>query len=165
VLSLETFAMSQPSPDANCSICGKLHDTETAPVFENDLWHVRPIDAPSGVPGWMMLISRRHLPGPAAFDDREASSFGPTLRHLQRVLLEVTGALRIYNAALGESSLHFHGHMVPRYQHMPNDAKGWAVFDLQRAAAAREISVNEPEIARVTRAYADALSASPPPRP
>jgi len=82
---------------------------------------------------------------------------------LQRVLLEVTGALRIYTAAMGESSPHFHAHMVPRYAQMPKDAKAWAVFDLQRAAAAKEIDVDVAETRRVVAAYAKALAESPPP--
>ena len=67
----------------------------------------------------MMLISQRHVAGPAHFDDREAASFGPTLRHLERTLEELTGALRIYTAAMGESHPHFHCHMVPRYAETP----------------------------------------------
>jgi diadenosine tetraphosphate (Ap4A) HIT family hydrolase len=148
-----------------CGICKKLASSETTPVFENDLWHVRPIDEPSGVPGWMMLVARRHVPGPAHFDAREIASFGPTWCHLQRVLLEVTGALRIYSAALGESSPHFHGHLVPRFEAMPKDAKGWAVFDLERAAKAFEVVVDSAEVARLTRAFADALAKNPPPAP
>jgi diadenosine tetraphosphate (Ap4A) HIT family hydrolase len=112
-----------------------------------------------------MLIARRHVAGPAQFDEQEAASFGPTLCHLQRVLLEVTGALRIYSAAMGESWPHFHAHMVPRYTTMPKDAKAWAVFDLQRAATAREIEVDEGEVSRIADAYARALRAAPPPTP
>src|SRR5687768_9325934 len=105
----------------DCAICRKLLEG-VQPVFENELWHVRPITPPCAVPGWVMLITRRHVPGPAAFDDRETHSFGPTFRHLQRVLLEVSGALRIYSAAMGEGSPHFHCHLVPRYAEMPNQA-------------------------------------------
>jgi diadenosine tetraphosphate (Ap4A) HIT family hydrolase len=150
----------------NCNVCAKLAAERTGQVlFENDLWQVRATDAPTAVPGWTMLISRRHVAGPAQFDAREVASFGPTWVHLQRVLLEVTGALRIYTAAMGESSPHFHGHLVPRFATMPKDAKAWAVFDLQRAAAAHEIEVDESEALRVSRAYARALQASPPPEP
>jgi diadenosine tetraphosphate (Ap4A) HIT family hydrolase len=152
--------------DPNCNVCAKLRAERTAAVlFENDLWHVRATHAPTAVPGWTMLISRRHVPGPAQFDARETASFGPTWVHLQRVLLEVTGALRIYSAAMGESSPHFHGHLVPRYASMPKDAKAWGVFDLQRAAAAHEIEVDEAEALRVSTAYALALQATPPPAP
>ena len=112
-----------------CGMCKKLEDAASSVVFENELWHVRPIDEPSGVPGWMMLVARRHVPGPAHFNAREVASFGPTWCHLQRVLLDVTGALRIYSAAMGESSPHFHGHLVPRFTSMPKDAKDiWAIL-------------------------------------
>jgi diadenosine tetraphosphate (Ap4A) HIT family hydrolase len=156
---------NSPSFEADCGVCSKLRTGSAGTLFENDLWHVRSADDPCGVPGWMMLITRRHVPGPASFDDREASSFGPTLRHLQRVLLDVTGALRIYTAAMGESSPHFHAHMVPRYAVMPKQAKAWAVFDLQRAAASQEFAVDSLESARVASSYAQALCAAPPPSP
>jgi diadenosine tetraphosphate (Ap4A) HIT family hydrolase len=106
----------------------------------------------------MMLISRRHVPGPAHFDDREAESFGPALRHFERVLEQVTGALRIYTVAMGESSPHFHAHMVPRYASMPREARAWAVFDLERAAKAGEIAVDAAEVRRIAEAYRRALA-------
>jgi len=144
----------------SCAVCASLSGPgRRDPLFENELWHVRHSLAPFGVVGWMMLISRRHVPGPAHFDDREAASFGPALRHFERVLEEVTGALRIYTAAMGESSAHFHAHMVPRYATMPKDAKAWAVFDLERAAKAGEISIDPAEVRRVSEAYRTALSA------
>ena len=151
--------------DASCGICNKLASSSLEPVFENELWHVRPIDAPSGVPGWMMMVARRHVAGPAQFDAREVASFGPTWCHLQARLLEVSGALRIYTAAMGESSPHFHGHLVPRHAMMPKDAKGWSVFDLERAARAGEIQVDQAEVERVIVAFRAALRASPPPAP
>ena len=153
------------SASAACAVCASLVDPGTRPIFENELWHVRHIGAPVGVAGWMMLISQRHVGGPAHFDDREAQSFGPTVRHLSRVLEEVSGALRIYLAAMGESSPHFHGHLVPRYPSMPRDAKAWGVFDLQRAAAAGEVVVAEAEVTRIVDAYGQALRAAPPPVP
>jgi len=155
--------MSHASFDASCGVCSKLKSSTLEPVFENELWHVRPIDAPSGVPGWMMMVARRHVPGPSHFDAREVASFGPTWCHLQRVLLEVTGALRIYTAAMGESSPHFHGHLVPRFAHMPKDSKGWGVFDLERAAKAGEIQVDAAEVERLTNAFRSALHSAPPP--
>src|SRR5690242_11643681 len=157
--------MSHASFDASCGVCNKLKTSRIEPVFENELWHVRPIDPPSGVPGWMMMVARRHVPGPAQFDAREVGSFGPTWCHLQRVLLEVTGALRIYTAALGESSPHFHGHLIPRFQQMPKEAKGWGVFDLERAAKAGEVAVDAAEVERLTNAFRAALRATPPPAP
>jgi diadenosine tetraphosphate (Ap4A) HIT family hydrolase len=157
--------MAHATFDPSCGVCNKLSSSTLEPVFENELWHVRPIDAPSGVPGWMMLVARRHVAGPAQFDAREVASFGPTWCHLQRVLLEVTGALRIYTAAMGESSPHFHGHLVPRFAQMPKEAKGWGVFDLERAAKAGEIHVDSAEVERLMSAFRGALRSAPPPAP
>lgn len=146
----------------SCGLCASL--STAMPLYADDLWHVRPIDPPWGVAGWMLLISQRHCPGPAHFDDDEARSFGLALRHFERTLERVTGALRIYTAALGESQQHLHCHMVPRYATMPKDALGWGVFDLQRAAAAGEVAVDPTEAARIHEAYAEALRREPPPR-
>jgi diadenosine tetraphosphate (Ap4A) HIT family hydrolase len=141
----------------DCGVCRSL--STSRPLWEDEHWHVRHVDPPWGVAGWMMLIAKRHVGGPAHFDVAEARSFGPVLRHLEKTLEEVTGAVRIYTAALGESWPHFHCHMVPRYDAMPKDAKGWAVFDLQRAAQAGEVRVEPNDVARVEAAYRSALVA------
>jgi diadenosine tetraphosphate (Ap4A) HIT family hydrolase len=147
-----------------CAVCATLSGAgRLEPLYEDALWHVRAAPSPPGVPGWMMMVSRRHVAGPAHFDDAEARTFGSALRHFERVLEQVTGALRIYTAAMGESSPHFHAHMVPRTPIMPKDAKGWGVFDLERAAKAGEITVDLEEARRIAVAYARALAGSPPP--
>lgn len=142
-----------------CGVCKAIQALE--PLYDDDLWAVRPIEEPAGVAGWMILVAKRHVAGPAYFDDREAATFGPMLRHCERVLEKVTGALRIYTAALGEAHPHFHAHMVPRYQDGP---KGWALFDQQRAAKAGEIRVEPAEVARIIREYKLALVKEPFPR-
>jgi diadenosine tetraphosphate (Ap4A) HIT family hydrolase len=159
--------MKHPSNDPSCSVC-RFATGETpipgGPVYEDDLWLIRHAPPPYGVPGWMTLQSQRHSPGIAHFDDAEAASFGPALRHFERVLEEVTGALRIYTVSMNESAPHFHAHLVPRYAQMPKDARGYAVYALQGAAGKGEIQVNEAEVTRLTNAYRAALESNPPPR-
>jgi diadenosine tetraphosphate (Ap4A) HIT family hydrolase len=153
--------MKHPSFEASCGVCQALAGEAPAiPRYEDELWHVRHAE-PAGVPGWMLLITKRHVGGPAHFDDREAAGFGPALRHFEAVLERVTGAVRIYTAAMGESHPHFHAHMVPRYATMPRDAKGWSVFDLQRAVGAGEVGVERAEVERISAAYRQALRDSP----
>jgi diadenosine tetraphosphate (Ap4A) HIT family hydrolase len=142
-----------------CAICQSLSGPN---LYEDDLWCIRHAE-PAGVPGWMMMISKRHVAGPAHFNDREATAFGLSLRHFEIVLERVTGALRIYTAAMGESYPHFHAHMVPRYQTMPREAKAWGVFDLERAVRSGELSVDRNEIARISGAYQRALAGLPRP--
>jgi diadenosine tetraphosphate (Ap4A) HIT family hydrolase len=149
--------------EPSCGVCQSLAGAQpAAALYEDDLWHVRHGD-PAGVPGWMMLITQRHVGGPAHFDDAETAAFGPALRHFERVLEQVTGAVRIYTAAMGESHPHFHAHMVPRYARMPRDARAWSVFDLQRAVGAGEVAIDRAEIDRISIDYARALRELPPP--
>jgi diadenosine tetraphosphate (Ap4A) HIT family hydrolase len=145
-------------PAAGCALC---EAATTGPLYADHLWHVRHIEPPWGVAGWMLLVANRHVSGPAAFDDAEARGLGIALRHCQRLLVEVTGAQRVYTAALGERYPHFHAHMIPRYSAMPRGASGFAVFDLQRAAAAGEVEIDPAEVARLSAAYAAALGADP----
>lgn len=159
--------MRHDSNDPSCGICKTNSGDAPIPggiVFENDLWLVRQLMPGLGVPGWMMVQSQRHTAGIADFDDDEAANFGPAFRHLERVLQEVTGALRIYTASMNESVPHFHCHLVPRYAEMPKGAAGWDVFDLFRASGAGEITVDRDEADRLREAYKAALAASPPPR-
>ena len=159
--------MRHPSHDPDCGICQMVaRESEIlgGVVFENDLWMLLHHPPPYGVPGWMLLLTKRHVQGPAHFSDEEAANFGPALRHFERVLEEVTGALRVYTAAMGESVPHFHGHMVPRYAQTPNDVRSWNVFDLERATIAGEVTVDADEVARITEAYRRALAENPPPR-
>lgn len=159
--------MSDPSYVEGCPVCA-LAAGETAvthgEVYRDDLWMIWHPGPPYPVAGWMTMLTHQHVAGIAHFDDRHAARLGPDLRHFEKVLEEVTGALRIYTATMNESSPHFHLHMVPRYAEMPQDAKAWAVFNLQGAASRGEVNADETEVARIVAAYRAALASNPPPR-
>jgi len=151
--------------DPTCALCQSLHGPDKrAPLWEDEHWHVREIDAPYPVPGWLILVPRAHVAGPAHMSDAEAASFGLVLRHFERALERVTGALRIYRAALGEAAKHMHVQMVPRYAEIPFDAKGWALFDLQRRAQLGEVVVPPEAMRRVLDDLRAELERDPPPR-
>lgn len=154
--------MKHSSHDADCPICEA--SLTTPALFENDLWAVGPMSLGVALPGWMVMRSRRHVGGPAHFTDEEAANFGPALRHLERTLEEVSGALRIYTAAWGEGALHFHAHMIPRYEGADVGGKPWSVFELIGATASGELAVDEAETARIVTAYTERLRSEPPPR-
>ena len=73
----------------------------------------------------------------------------------------MTGALRVYTAAMGESSPLSRPHGAAHGAAGPRNAKAWGVFDLERAARAGEIVVDEAEVRRVNAAYAKALAENP----
>jgi len=87
---------SENTNDPNCGICAVSTGAREVPhgiLYQDDLWVVRHSGPPYGVAGWLTLMTRRHCPEPASFNDEEARSFGPTLRHFEGVLREITGAL------------------------------------------------------------------------
>jgi diadenosine tetraphosphate (Ap4A) HIT family hydrolase len=146
----------EATTDPACRICAVSSGAAEVPhglLYQDDLWVVRHSAPPYGVAGGLTLQTRRHVAEPADFNDAETRSFGPTLRYFEGVLREITGSLRIYTAAMGESFPHFHGHMVPRYRETPNDAKAWGVFDLSRQAAEGTVQVDEDEVKRIVEAF------------
>jgi diadenosine tetraphosphate (Ap4A) HIT family hydrolase len=154
--------MKDASYDAACGVC--RHNAGEDPnggdvVFENDLWLVR--QRGRGVPGWMVIQTQRHVAGFAHFNDDEARNFGPAFHHFQKTLEELSGAMRIYTAALNETYPHFHCHFVPVYERMPLDAISWKVFELHRTPS---IVPNPEDVARLTRDFREAMLSKPPPR-
>ena len=149
-----------PTAEPDCLIC-RINDGSVATshglLYQDNLWVVRLIEPPWAVAGWLVLQTRRHCPEPAMFTDAEAVSFGPALRRFEAVLRDVTGAARIYTAALGENVRHFHCHMVPRYEPPTAGALGWDVFGLAQRAAAGEMAVDEREVARLAEDFRNHL--------
>jgi diadenosine tetraphosphate (Ap4A) HIT family hydrolase len=143
--------VASPASEASCGVCRM--NAAGRELFADELWVVQRLQRGIGVPGWVMVCARRHVPGIAHFNDAEAADVGPALRHFARTLEEASGALRIYTAALGESSPHFHAHLIPRYAKMPKDASGWSVFDLYRATEQGEVSIDPAEADRVADVY------------
>lgn len=116
-------------------------------VAESGRWIVRHHPHPAPLVGWLMLISRRHVQGPAGFDDGEAADFGPALRSVCAAVVQATGAAKAYCIAFGEGSPHLHAHVVPRYGDRPELA-AWKVADWYRAVERGEVPAASPEAVR-----------------
>jgi len=138
--------------DTPCPLCAR--QTAEPPLWADDLFELRHLEAPLGLAGWMLLSTRRHVASLADLDDAEAAALGPLVRRCHRAVRAATGADRVYVAALGEAVPHVHVHLVPR---RADDARGFALFDAQRAAVAGERAVDAAELARVCAAIRAAL--------
>lgn len=159
---------------ADCVIC-RMNDPNDElyvdVLAENKLWlvyHWKPEKAP--LPGYLMFHSQRHVQGPADFTDEEAANFTFAIRHVSRILREVTGADRIYTIAIGETGPHLHAHLIPRYSDARLKAMGiepkmgtaMGVFDLFRAVSGGQHPPTD--VAQVRRVCAEVkkrLAASP----
>src|SRR6266852_4599417 len=129
--------MTDTIEKTSCQLCVMSAGSvaiEGGVVYQDELWLVRSISRTPAVAGWLLMQARRHVAEPADWNDAEAASFGPTLHRLERIVREVTGAVRIYTASLNEGIKHFHCHILPRMTEMPNDAKGFQAFGLSDLA-------------------------------
>lgn len=99
-------------------------------IFENEHWRV--VHAfNTSLPGWLVVIAKRHVASFAELTDEEALSFGPFLHRISKALQEVTGAVKTYTVLFAEhpEHPHVHFHVVPRMADIPDDKKGKRVFD------------------------------------
>jgi diadenosine tetraphosphate (Ap4A) HIT family hydrolase len=147
--------MTETTVQTSCQLC-QISDgsalVESEVVYQDDLWLARSISSTPAVAGWLLMQARRHVAEPADWNEAEAASFGPTLQRLERIVREVTGAVRIYTASLNEGIQHFHCHILPRLAEMPNGAKGFPAFGLSDLARKGEVRANPDDVTRVLAA-------------
>ncbi|WP_163553689.1 HIT family protein [Candidatus Frankia alpina] len=90
----------------------------------------------AALPGWMVLVSRRHVTSPAKLTEAEAEAaeLGVLTWRLSRALVEVTGCVKTYVAAFSEAAgfEHLHVHVVPRAADLPAADQGPDVFTFLR---------------------------------
>jgi diadenosine tetraphosphate (Ap4A) HIT family hydrolase len=84
------------------------------------------------LPGWLMLIPRRHVTAVAELDDAEAASLGAWQVRASRALHAVTGCAKTYVAQFSEAEgfSHTHFHIVPRQADIADELRGPRIFAL-----------------------------------
>lgn len=99
-------------------------------IYETEGWRV--VHAfNTSLPGWLVVIAKRHAESFAELTDAEADEFGPFLRRVSRALQEVTGAVKTYTVLFAEhpEHPHVHFHVVPRAADMPEADRSTRVFN------------------------------------
>ena len=138
------------TPADGCAVCNFEHPARRSPelvAWEDDHWIVRHHMLPAPLAGWFMLVSRRHLGGPADLSDAEAAAFGPAMRRVSQAIKAVTGAPKVYAIAFGEGAPHLHVHLVPRYADRA-DLAAWKLADVYRAVERGELPAADPDLVR-----------------
>ncbi|CAM5660025.1 hypothetical protein GCM10010329_24620 [Streptomyces spiroverticillatus] len=84
----------------------------------------------SALPGWLVLLPRRHVTAVHDLTDAEAASLGLWQVRLSRALRTVTGCAKSYVVQFAEAEGfgHVHFHVVARMADQPEDRRGPAVF-------------------------------------
>ena len=127
-----------------CQTCVRIaardaRDAGDAPIWDailrSEHWDlVHAYD--SALPGWLVLVTRRHIAAIDELTPDEAAELGPLLRRASLALRATTGCIKTYVAQFAESPdhPHVHFHIVPRMADCPDDRRGPKVFGYLGAA-------------------------------
>lgn len=104
----------------------------------------------TSLPGWLVLVARRHVAAIDELTDEEAAELGVLLRRTSAALRQVTGCVKTYVAQFAEQAEHphVHFHVIPRMADQPAERRGPRVFDY----------LGVPETERVSEAQMNAIA-------
>ncbi|MGP3977975.1 HIT family protein [Streptomyces sp. 8N114] len=96
----------------------------------------------TALPGWLVLVPRRHVTAIHELTDAEAETLGMWQVRLSRALRDVTGCVKTYVAQFAEVEgfAHVHFHVVPRMSDLPQELRGPRVFGLLRQPERQQVS-------------------------
>jgi diadenosine tetraphosphate (Ap4A) HIT family hydrolase len=125
---------------ADCFSCAQnALDPMTLPpreaVYDSQQWRVAH-SFNSALPGWLVLVARRHVTSLSQLTLEEAAGLGPLLRAISQALEDVLGAAKAYVIFLAEAEgfSHLHIHLIPRAADLPADRRGPAIFTYLKQA-------------------------------
>ena len=128
-----------------CYSCDRTSMLDTLPPREliglDEHWRVAHA-INSALPGWLVLLPRRHVTAIAELTDAEAAGLGGWQVRLSRALRAVTGCTKTYVVQFAEQAgfNHVHFHVVPRAGDVPADRLGPRVFGYLHAGPGQAVS-------------------------
>lgn len=129
-------AMADPTECFSCRQEARIDELAPREQIAADThWRVsHSVD--TSLPGWLVLVPRRHVTAIANLTDEEAARLGMWQVRLSRALHVVTGCVKTYVAQFGEAEgfAHVHFHLVPRSPLLASRHYGPRIF----AAALRQ---------------------------
>jgi len=96
----------------------------------------------TALPGWLVLVARRHIEAIDELTDEEALELGVLLQRVSLALKEVTGCLKTYVIQFAELAEHphVHFHIVPRMADQPENRRGTKIFEYLSASEEERVS-------------------------
>ena len=85
----------------------------------------------TALPGWLVVVARRHIEAVDELTDEEAMELGMLVRRVSLALRQVTGCVKTYVIQFAEhpDHRHVHFHIVPRMEDQPEDRRSVRVFE------------------------------------
>jgi diadenosine tetraphosphate (Ap4A) HIT family hydrolase len=123
-------------------------------VTADDHWRIAHVED-TALPGWLVVVPRRHVTSIADLTDAEAAGLGTWQVRLSRALQAVTGCLKTYVVQFAEKEgfAHVHFHVVPRMPDLLDDRRGPAIFGYLGVPEGQRVSEDQrDELAAALRA-------------
>ncbi|MCB0093447.1 MAG: HIT domain-containing protein [Caldilineaceae bacterium] len=130
-----------------CTLTAR-RDAGAAPLWDNiyrtahwDVVH----SFNTSLPGWLVLVARRHMAAVAELTAAEAAELGDLQRRVSRALHEVTGCAKTYIIQFAEhpDHPHVHFHIVPRMAGQPAERRSVNIFSCLGVAETERVSEEE----------------------
>jgi diadenosine tetraphosphate (Ap4A) HIT family hydrolase len=118
-----------------CKTCDLIarRDAGNAPlwdsIFRTNYWDLAH-SYDTALPGWLVLVARRHITSVAELTEAEAAEMGQLIRCTSNALRQVTGCLKTYvvQFAENEDHQHVHFHIIPRMADQPEERRSTRIF-------------------------------------
>ncbi len=115
-----------------CEMVARRNAGEAPPwdaIYRSQFWDVVH-SYNTSLPGWLVLVARRHMAAIDEMSDEEAVELGRLLRRVSVALKEATGCIKTYVIQFAEAAdhPHVHFHVVPRMADQPEDRRGPNIF-------------------------------------
>jgi diadenosine tetraphosphate (Ap4A) HIT family hydrolase len=84
----------------------------------------------TSMPGWLVLVARRHIASLDELTEPEALELGRLIRLVSAALKQVTGCVKTYVLQFAESPQHqhVHFHIIPRMADLPEEYRATRIF-------------------------------------
>jgi len=85
----------------------------------------------TSLPGWLVLVLRRHITAVAEMTETEAGELGNLIRRVSLALQKVTGCTKTYVVQFAEQAEHphVHFHIIPRMADQPEAYRSTRIFN------------------------------------
>ena len=130
-----------------CKTCELVADRDRgdAPFWDcfyrTDYWDVVH-KSETTLPGWLILVTRRHLNAIDQLNEAEAGELGVLIHQTSNALKEVVGCVKTYVIQFAEhpDHPHVHFHIIPRMADVSDDHRGVNVFNYDATGEKEAIS-------------------------
>ncbi|MHA2130586.1 MAG: HIT family protein [Promethearchaeota archaeon] len=131
---------------SNCYTCELLvqRDENNSPLWDNivrtEYWDIVH-SYPTALPGWLVLVVRRHITAVEELTDEEAKELGVLIRRVSIILKQITACEKTYVVQFAESPKHphVHFHIIPRMANQPENRRSVDVFNYLGVSEAERV--------------------------